>query len=255
MQELTVGLIALSVTGAFVAGFINTYAGNGSMITLTIMMEFLGLPANVANGSNRLGVLAQSGASSLMFYRDGKLQLQKEKTVILFVSIGAILGVIVATRVSNEQFRTVFSYLLIAIFFVVLMKPKRWLSPKNIITHWPAPFRWIIYLALGFYGGFIQMGMGVISLVIFVLLEGRKMMSANALKVFVTALYTIFVIAIFHYRGMIDWKIGGLFAIGQFVGGSSAAYLASRVKNIDLYAYRILVVMIILGLLKIFDIL
>ncbi len=253
MQELTVGLVALSIGGAFIAGFINTYAGNGSMITLTIMMEFLGLPANIANGSNRIGVLAQTWSSTWMFHRDKKLKLKDEFDVILFIFIGAIIGVIIATRVSNEQFKTVFSYLLIIIFFIVLLKPKRWLSPKNIINHWPAPLRWIIYLCLGIYGGFIQMGMGVVTLVIFVLLEGRKMIPANVLKVFVTALYTIFVLAIFEYRGLVNWKIGGLFVIGQVAGGASAAYLASRVKNIDVYAYRLLLVMIILGLIKIFD--
>ena len=47
----------IAVAGAFAAGVINALAGNGSVITLTILTELIGLPGNVANGTNRVGVL------------------------------------------------------------------------------------------------------------------------------------------------------------------------------------------------------
>ena len=54
----------LALVGSFVAGAINTLAGNGSAITLTILTEVLGLPGTVANGTNRVGIATQSLASS-----------------------------------------------------------------------------------------------------------------------------------------------------------------------------------------------
>ena len=51
--------LILAVIGVgFVAGFINILAGSGSLLTLPLLM-FLGLPANVANGTNRIAILLQ----------------------------------------------------------------------------------------------------------------------------------------------------------------------------------------------------
>ncbi len=53
------------IAAGFVAGFINTLAGSGSLVTLPVLI-FLGLPANVANGTNRVAILLQNvvGVSS-----------------------------------------------------------------------------------------------------------------------------------------------------------------------------------------------
>ena len=81
-------LYLIAIVGAFVAGAINTLAGNGSAITLTILTELLGLPGTVANGTNRVGVLTQSLAGSWAFYRKGRLQLQHSGFYIALTSLG-----------------------------------------------------------------------------------------------------------------------------------------------------------------------
>jgi len=150
----------IAIVGGLAAGVINTLAGNGSAITLTILTEVLGLPPNVANGSNRIGVLFQSWTGSYAFHQGGKLPLKRSLKFIIPSVIGALLGVWVAVTVSNEAFKEVFRYLMILLLFVILIKPKRWLRPTD--TEAKHSLIWVIpvYLALGFYGGFIQMGMG-----------------------------------------------------------------------------------------------
>jgi uncharacterized membrane protein YfcA len=59
-------IILLVILVGFFAGFINTLAGNGSLLSLPLLM-FLGLPANIANATNRIGVLLQSLVASVMF--------------------------------------------------------------------------------------------------------------------------------------------------------------------------------------------
>lgn len=88
------------------------------------------------------------------------LDITKSRHIIILTIIGAIMGVYTATIVSNAQFLTVFKYLLIVMLLVVLINPERWLIEAGIkkLPHWisvPA------FLLLGFYGGFIQMGMGI----------------------------------------------------------------------------------------------
>ena len=56
--------VAVIVAG-FLCGFINTLAGSGSLVTLPLLI-FIGLPANIANGTNRVAILLQNivGVSS-----------------------------------------------------------------------------------------------------------------------------------------------------------------------------------------------
>jgi len=242
----------IAIIGSFFAGAINTLAGSGSAITLTILTELIGLPPNMANGTNRVGVLTQSLAGTYAFYTNGKLNLAGSKRYIIPTIIGAILGVIVAVYVSNEQFKTVFSYLMIAMLFVILVKPKRWLRETDTKNP-PSLFVCIpLFLALGFYGGFIQMGMGVFYLAAMVLVAKYSIIESNAVKSFVVAAYTIVVIAIFQYKGMIDWQIGLLLAIGQTAGGWITATYASRYKGADVWAYRLLVVVVVFAIVKLF---
>ena len=244
----------IAILGGTFAGVINTLAGNGSAITLTILTEILNLPPNLANGTNRVGVLTQSAAGTYGFYKNGKLDVQKSWAYIIPTIIGAIAGVIIAVYVSNEQFKRVFSFMMVAMLFVILINPKRWLQKTDLnkkINYW-----WVIplFLAIGFYGGFIQMGMGIFFLAAMVLGARYNIIDSNAVKSFVVAIYTIVVIAIFQWKGLIDWKFGLILAIGQTVGGYWAANFASQYKKADLWAYRLLVVIVILAIIKIFNI-
>ena len=193
----------IAIAGGALAGAINTLAGNGCAITLSILTEVMGLPGNIANGTNRIGVFTQSAAGSYAFYRHGKLDLTNGRQNIFWTVMGALAGVWAAISISNEQFLFVFKYLMLAMLLVMVVKPKRWLKEKSdyrAVKWW---FAIPVYLALGFYGGFIQMGMGIFYLATMVLVSRYSMVEGNALKSFVVALYTLIVLAIFQYKGLV----------------------------------------------------
>ena len=104
-------LYFLSVIGGFVAGIMNALAGFGSAVTLGIMIEFIGLPANVANGTNRINMLGQTSLSTLAYFRKGKLDLKKCYPIIIATFIGAMFGVYLAVIISNEAFKAFYKYL------------------------------------------------------------------------------------------------------------------------------------------------
>ena len=253
-MELEIHHYLLVIAGSFVAGFINTLAGNGSAITLTILTELLQLQGNIANATNRVGIVFQSSASTFAFYKNGKLDVKNNWQPILFISIGAVAGIFLAIWVSNEQFRQVFRFMMVVMLFAILIKPKRWLQktdPTKKMNQWIGiP----LFLLLGFYGGFIQMGMGVMFLIVMVLVAKNNIIDANVLKSFIVALYTIVAVAIFHWQGLIDWKIGGLMAIGQTAGGWWTAQFASKYPQADVWAYRVLIVVVVGAILNMFGV-
>lgn len=253
-MELTTDQYILAIAGGFIAGIMNTLAGYGSVITLTILMDVIGLPATIANGTNRVNVFTGVIASGLGFYKNGKLDFTKGKWVIAFTFIGAVVGVLVAINVSNEQFKSIFKYLVAVLFIIVLVNPKRWLREQSEDYEMPVWLMIVVFIPLGFYGGFIQMGMGLFFVAATVLLGRYTMIESNALKVTVVGLYTLMSLILFHINGLINWQVGAIIGIGAALGGYITAHYASKYKNANLWAYRLLVLIIVIILLRSFGV-
>ncbi len=245
----------IALIGAFFAGGINTLAGNGSAITLTLLTDVLGLPPVVANATNRVGVVAQCGVSTRQFYRNGLLDLAGSRSVVIFTVIGALAGIYVAGIIDNASFRAIFRYLLLAMLVVILVRPSRWLRRSAAGERVPRLSPWLstpLFLALGFYGGFIQMGMGVFFLATTVLLAKYDIIRANALKSAVVGMYTLIAVVYYAVLGLIHWPLGLLLAIGQMGGAYFASRFATQNEQAALWAYRLLVVVVISAIIKVF---
>ena len=247
----------IALVGAFLAGGINTLSGNGSAITLTILMEVLGLPADIANATNRVGIVTQSFAGTIAFKRAGRLDLPPQRKremwqIILVASAGAILGIYLSLVVDNSTYRSIFRYLLIVMLLVVLVKPARWLSGsggEGRLNPWigiPA------FFALGIYGGFIQMGMGIFFLALMVLVAKYEIIQANVVKGIVVLVYTLVAVAIYAWRDLIDWPFGLLMAVGQTLGGYLTAKYAANDPRAGVWAYRLLILVIVGAIAKAF---
>ena len=251
IAELGWPIILLALGGAALAGFINTLAGNGSAITLTILTEAMGLPPLVANGTNRIGTLAQSSTAFLEYWRNGKIDWRRGAIVLIPVGLGGIVGGLVATQVSNEEFRTVFRFLLVLLLVVVLIKPKRWLAKEATDQQWPTWLMIVGGLAAGFYGGFIQMGFGPLFLGLAVLGGGMSLAEANVYKIVVVVLYTPILLVAFVAAGQIHWQYGLLMAVGQSAGAFFTTRFAIRSPKVNQVAYVVLVAVVVLACAKV----
>jgi uncharacterized membrane protein YfcA len=251
-MDIGLWIYPVAIVGGFAAGFINTLAGNGSTITLTILMEFMGLPPNVANGSNRVGILSQMMVSTWIFHKEGKIDWKGHWPLVLAMFLGGMAGLVLALTVTNEGFRNVYGGLLILMLFVVVIRPKRWIHPP---TDRPVTSLWLmvpVFFLLGIYGGFIQMGMGIFFLAFTVLVGRMTLVRANALKLICVGAYTVIVLIFFAYYGMVDWKAGGLLAIGQVIGGWICSRFAATHPLANVVAHRVLVGVVIFAIVKIF---
>lgn len=244
----------IAVAGAFVTGIINALAGNGSVITLTILTEVLGLPGNIANGTNRVGVFLNSIGAMVGFAGKRDLKFSAYGRYITPVILGALFGTLVATQVTNDQFMGVFRFLMILMFIVVLVNPERWLIKKAEPAPLPGWMEWPLMLILGFYGGFIQMGMGVFYLAFLVLVAKLPLIESNMIKALVVGSFTLLAVVIFSFTGQIIWTVGLVMGAAQFLGGWISAHFAARIPGASKVAYAILVIAVALSILKLFDV-
>src|SRR4030042_6100066 len=181
----------IAVTGAGVAaGFINTLAGSGSLLTLPLLM-FIGLPANTANGTNRIGILFQCIVATAGFRQQKVLELKMGLVYGIPTVIGAIAGAVLALSFTDVAMEKVIGILLLVLFFLVLLKPEVWFKGQE--GKWKRkPNFWmiIVFFIIGLYGGFIQVGVGLFLLAGLVVGAGADLVKANALKGFLVLLYT-----------------------------------------------------------------
>ena len=172
--------------------------------------------------------------------------------IVIVTTLGAILGVYLSLITSNAVFRDIFRYLLIVMLGVILVKPKRWLSVPQQEKYLSSWLSIPLFFALGIYGGFIQMGMGVFFLAVMVLIARYDIIQGNVVKVLVVTTYTLIAVGIFAWRGLIDWPIGLLMAAGQMVGGYLTATYASQHPKAGIFTYYLLIVVIIAAIAKAF---
>ncbi len=149
----------LIVSGVFV-GFVNTLAGGGTLISISLFM-FLGLPANIANGTNRIAVILQNITSVSEFRRKKMLDIKKGTALAIPTIIGAIIGAQIATDINEKIFEKALAIVMIVMVYFIVVKPSKWLKGQQSLMEKKVSWLQIlIFFLIGIYGGFVQVGVG-----------------------------------------------------------------------------------------------
>jgi uncharacterized membrane protein YfcA len=241
----------LSILAGALAGFINTLTGSGSLVTLAMLM-FVGLPANYANATNRLGVLTQSTVAVFTFYHNGKLNYQSAGGFIIPSVLGAIIGTQLAVNVGEKVIDQSIGIIMVVMLFVILIKPERWLKTNSESRQNNKIVVFIIFFLVGFYAGFLQAGVGILLHVAFVLGAKYSIKDSISLKTFLVFLFTIPSLFIFIWSGQVVWELAILLSIGQSIGAWLAAHFAMKHPSASLWTYRMLIIVVIMSIIQIF---
>ncbi len=219
----------VAVIGAgFLAGFINTFAGSGSLITLPLLI-FLGLPATVANGTNRVAILLQNVVGVSSFGQQKVLDLRGGLILAIPAVLGSLVGAQIAVDLDEMMMRRAIGVLMVVMFVVILIRPKRWLQGRATLPSGRMPVvRIVVFFLIGIYGGFIQAGVGIFLLAGLVLSAGYDVVRANAVKLLIVLAFTPFALAIFLFNDQVNWTVGLVLAIGNMLGAFVATRMAVR---------------------------
>lgn len=242
------------VAAGFACGFINTLSGSGSLITLPLLI-FLGLPANVANGTNRVAILLQNVVGVTSFRRHKLLSFRRGLMLALPAVVGSILGAQIAVNLDETLMRRTIGALMVVMLIVILIRPKRWLEGRPEMTDRPPSWLQLaVFFGIGVYGGFIQAGVGIFLLAGLVLGAGYDLVRANAVKVLIILCFTIPALAIFFLNDQVEWGIGLILAVGNMAGAWVAVRTAAE-KGAKFVRWLLIGVVLVAGisLLGVFD--
>ncbi|MCW8850352.1 MAG: sulfite exporter TauE/SafE family protein [Melioribacteraceae bacterium] len=231
-----------------ITSFINVMAGGGSTITLPVLI-FLGLDSSVANGTNRIGLLSQNLFGILSFRKENVSQLRLSLKLSMFTLPGAIIGAFYATKIDDALFQKILGVVMIGIVFTMLIPNSKNFIKEKISTKLP----WAIYpamFALGFYGGFIQVGIGFLLMLSLHHILHLSLLYVNLHKVFIVMIYTIPALIVFIITDNVNWLFGLSLASGTAVGAWWSAKLA--VKKGEKVIKGVLIVAILIMSYKLF---
>ena len=252
LQSLSIELFLLTIFAGGLAGFINTLAGSGSLITLP-MLIFLGLPANVANGTNRVGILIQCAVSAWKLHQAKTWRFSHSQILRLFVPtiLGAMGGAWIAVDVSEEAMKVVIAIVMFVMLGVIWNNPAQWLreNAEEMVHYKPILTGTLLFL-IGLYGGFIQAGTGILLVGVFVMSCGFTLVQATSLKILLIGIFNLPVLFIFALNGQVVWLIGLIMSIGQAVGAWIAAHYLSNHTSATLWVRRLLLLIIFLSASK-----
>ena len=237
----------LLIGAGVVAGFINTLAGSGSLLTLPLLM-FLGLSPHQANATNRIAILFQNIVAVKSFTKQKLLVPKQETGLVLPTLLGAAIGASLAVNIDEKILHAFIAGLLFFMFFIILLKPDKWVKQQAGSVEGKRPvWQYIIFFFVGLYGGFIQAGVGFFLLSALVLGVGYDLIKANAVKVLIVLSYTVIALGIFIWSGQVNFLYGVVLAIGNSIGAFIASKYAKQI-GVNIIRYILLVAILLSGL-------
>lgn len=220
-QEYSLLKYVLYVLVGVLVAFINSIAGGGSSVSLPLFIA-LGMPANVANGTNRFGVVFGSLGSFVTLFKGGFFSKESFK-LLGWAVVPAIIGSLFAVEIPNLWFE----YFLVGVLcWIAHMGILSVYKPKSNTNEVPREVgqvssvkQKLLLIFLGFYGGLVQIGFGYVSIWVFSKLGAHNIIRINAVKSVLAFFVVSSSLIVFLIRDYINWPVALCFTMGTLLGG------------------------------------
>lgn len=212
------------------AGFINVLAGGGSLLTVPALV-FMDVPGPVANGTNRIAIIAQAGAAIVAFFRRGYHDLKLSVTLAISLMPGAAIGAYLGTHIDGVWFNRLLACVMLAVMVIMIVEPK---SPPSKL---PAGVRTtrnrliaahLLIAVIGFYGGLIHIGIGFLIMPVLHRVAQLDLIEVNMHKMAIILPYSVLALVIFARETGVLWIAGLALAVGNAIGGWLGVHFAVK---------------------------
>ena len=218
-------LLILFITGLS-AGFVDSIAGGGGLITLPVLLSF-GLPPQVAFGTNKM---QSSCGTALAVYRYHKARLVDTRTMAIpfaVTFVASLLGTWTVTRVPSGFLKLLVPWLLLAVAIYTLLSPKLG-QQRNAPKMTQSSFALLAGSVLGFYDGFFGPGTGSFWTLACISLIGLDLPSATGYTKVVNLASNLASLLVFSLVGLVRPDIAAAMIGGQLVGSYLGSHLAIK---------------------------
>ncbi|PWL28981.1 sulfite exporter TauE/SafE family protein [uncultured Roseivirga sp.] len=240
----------LLIIGGLLAGIVNTISGSGTLFSMGVM-TLTGIPLVMANTTTRPGVFFQNLTGILVLRRFNNFNTNTiQLSPVIATVLGAMAGAWCATVVSNASFNLVASVVMLGLLFTYIFPASLFSKLKISFPKSGVLLAFCLFLG-GFYGGFIQIGVGILILAILSSAYKMPYNESNTYKLIIILIYTVPTTLYFSFTDNILWRPAILLTVGQVIGAFGAARFISKNNKAHLWAKTISILMIIATLIKV----
>jgi len=225
-MELTLGVYCVLGCVGFAAGFVDSIAGGGGIITIPVLLA-MGLDPHTALGTNKLQACFGSVTASVHYCRSELADIRKTAAGIGFTAVGAAAGTMTIQLIDAAFLRQALPILLLLIFFYFLFSPRLGRLDSHPVVH-PFLFYLAAGLGIGFYDGFFGPGTGSFWTVAFVVFMGVNLKKATAHTKIMNATSNLVSLAAFLIGGKVLLIPGVVMGCGQLLGATLGAHMVIR---------------------------
>lgn len=227
MPELSLDLILMLIGAAFAAGFVDSIAGGGGLITLPALM-LAGIPPTQALATNKVQGVFGAGAAALSYARRGLVDLRQQIGPAIVAFVAAIFGALMVSWIPTQALRYGLPVILIGIALFFALKPGLDDTDRHRRVS-PLVFAASIVPLVGFYDGLLGPGAGAFYMLGFVMLAGYGILKATAHTKLLNFASNLGGLLAFALVGKPLWLLGGAMALAQIAGAMLGARLAMRI--------------------------
>ncbi|MHA6265800.1 TSUP family transporter [Aliiroseovarius sp. CAU 1755] len=227
MFDLTTEVVLLLLGAAFVAGFVDSIAGGGGLITLPALL-LAGVPPVTALATNKVQGLFGAGMAAVTYARAGHVNLRRQIRAAALSFAGAVIGAFLASSLPTDVIRLALPVLLIAVAVFFAVKP----GLDDIDKHERiTPFLFTVTFVplIGFYDGLLGPGTGAFFMIGFVSLAGYGILRATAHTKLLNFASNVGGLVGFMLVAPPLWALGLAMGVAQMAGAYLGSTLASRI--------------------------
>jgi uncharacterized membrane protein YfcA len=228
-------VIIFIMCGGFSAGFIDSIAGGGGLISLPVLL-IAGLPPHYALGTNKFSASFGAVMSAYQFFRAGKVDVHLVRKLLPFTFLGSACGVALVMHLSPAMLKPlVIAALAVVAIFVIVKKDWGSISTYGGETKKVQYIWFLSALGLGFYDGFLGPGTGTFLIIGFVMTGFDFVLASGNAKVLnMMSNLTAFCLFIWLKQVIFVYGIAmaASFLLGSYLGARLAIRKGSRFVRI-----------------------
>jgi uncharacterized membrane protein YfcA len=213
--------LALLLGTGLVAGFVDSIAGGGGLITLPVMLSICPDPI-VALGTNKLQSTFGSTSATFHFARAGTLNYREVRRACLLAFLGSLFGTLLVQQFDSNLLKHIVPVLLFAVAIFVWLRPQ--LGEHDIHPRISrGKFDFIFAFGIGVYDGFLGPGTGTFLALAFMLGLGFNMTRATANSKALNWASNVASLLLFLLAQKV-WFVAGLtMGVGQWLGAQAGS--------------------------------
>jgi len=220
-MEITASLLVVLFAVAVIAGFIDSIAGGGGLLTVPALLA-VGILPQAALATNKLQSCGGSFSASFYFIRRRMVNLGDMKLSILLAFVGSAIGTLLVLHIKADFLRILLPILTISVGLYFLLCPKIGEQDRKRRLS-EAQFAIMAAMVIGFYDGFFGPGAGSFYAVAYVTLAGFNLTKATAHTKVLNFTSNLAGLLFFIFSGQVIWAIGLTMLVGQIIGARLGA--------------------------------